>query len=173
MKKTSTIRLAILIALMLLVGCKQPYTPPTQTEPTITPTMTMTDEPPVDMTWISPGKVMVSNFHEGARAEYPLLIHNGNDYVTSFSVSARVADSVGEGYVKATEDIVQNWVIVADPAPILMPKETREILVILIMPGNAESPGEQWEFWVSVKDTSQAGMVKVELCVRWLITMRV
>jgi hypothetical protein len=39
-------------------------------------------EPPpelYDKIWISPGKVEVGNFFPGARAEYPLTIHNGND----------------------------------------------------------------------------------------------
>lgn len=36
-------------------------------------------EPPIDKTWISPGKVNVGNFYAGARAEWPLLIHNGSD----------------------------------------------------------------------------------------------
>lgn len=35
-------------------------------------------EPPKDVTWISPAKVMIGNFHAGARAEYPITIHNGN-----------------------------------------------------------------------------------------------
>ncbi|GAG79299.1 unnamed protein product, partial [marine sediment metagenome] len=36
-------------------------------------------EPPTDKTWISPGKVNVGNFYAGARAEWPLLIHNGSN----------------------------------------------------------------------------------------------
>ena len=36
-------------------------------------------EPPIDRTWISPGKVNVGNFYPGARAEWYIQIHNGSD----------------------------------------------------------------------------------------------
>jgi len=130
-------------------------------------------EPPIEegQTWISPGKVQVGNFYPGARAEWPLTVHNGNDHTTTFEVSYRYPDSVGEGYTKPTSE-VQDWVRVADTTPILSRYGTREIMVILEMPEDAVSPGHKWEFWVSVKDTSQGGLVRIELCSRWLVIMR-
>ena len=127
--------------------------------------------PPENITWISPGKVNVSNFYPGARAEYPLTIHNGNDTTASFSVYYRYPNHVGEGYEMPPEE-AQDWVIVADPTPILMPRETRDVMIALDMPEGANISTPKWEFWVGVKDTTQAGMVRTELCCRWLITMR-
>lgn len=188
----------LVVAVMLLaVGCLQPASPPVYTpspEPPApyvppappTPPAVPGGEtvnnggttpilpgkpPPEDMTWISPGKVKVANFYPGARAEYPLLVHNGNDTTASFTVYYRYPDHVDSDYVKPSEE-VQDWVIVADPTPVLMPRETREILIILDMPSNAEVFASNWEFWIGVMDTTQTGMVKTELCCRWLVSMR-
>jgi hypothetical protein len=123
-----------------------------------------------DEVWISPGKVNVGHFYAGARAEYPLTIHNGNDQPTEFSITYRVATGTDEEFVVAPDE-AQDWVIIADPTPVLAAKETREVLIALEMPKNAEAPAK-WEFRVVVKDASQTGMVQTELACRWLVTMR-
>jgi len=66
---------------------------------------------------------------------------------------------------------VQEWVIIADPTPVLKAFETREVLIAVVMPEDAESPALKWEFWIAVKDVTQAGMVQTELACRWLVTM--
>jgi len=129
------------------------------------------NEPPIDRTWISPGKVQVGNFYPGARAEGNLLVHNGNDTGASFLIAYRYPDHVEEGYIKPTPE-VQDWVIITDPTPVLAPYETRGILVVLAMPEDAAAFAPKWEFWISVKDTTQTGMVQTELCSRWLVSMR-
>lgn len=126
-------------------------------------------EPPEDMTWISPGVVEVSYFYPGARAEWPIRLHNGNDAPTTFSIKYKVPDRLREGYEMAPE-AARNWVIITDPTPLLLPKETREILIVVELPGDAKVP-PKWEFWIAVKDTSQTGFVQTELCSRWLISM--
>lgn len=127
-------------------------------------------EPPEHMTWISPGKVIIGNFYPGARAEYELSVHNGKDKIARFEVKYRTPDHVGADYVKAPME-AQDWVIIADATPVIMPKDTKEILVVLDMPLEVSAP-PKWEFWISVKDTTQTGMVQTELCSRWLINMR-
>lgn len=168
-----SIGLLIVISL-LLVGCAQPYTPPVTPTPSAESpdaSTTPAEPPPENQTWISPGKVTVADFYPGARAEYPLTIHNGEDTPCSFEVKYREPDHVATGYVKAP-GVVQEWVTIADPAPVLSPKETRDILIWLEMPADADSPAPKWEFWISVKDTTQTGMIQTELCTRWLITMK-
>jgi len=129
------------------------------------------DEPPINRTWVSPGKVNIGNFYPGARAEYPMTIHNGNDTNASFAVVYRYPDHVATGYVKPPIE-AQDWVIIADSTPILMPKETRDVLIVLAMPEDANINDKKWEFWISIMDTTQTGNVKTELCVRWLVDMR-
>ena len=165
----------LLVITTLLAGCigysepQHEYTPP---EPDSPPSnIVLPGEPPADRTWISPGKVNIGNFYPGGRVEYPITIHNGNDSTCSFLVSYRYPDHVGEDYVKPPPE-AQNWVIIADETPLLMPKETREVSVALSMPRKANTEPKKWEFWVSVIDTTQKGMVKTELCVRWLVNMR-
>jgi hypothetical protein len=172
----------IMVSGLLLAGClpqsTADNTAPNSSTPTIpmenTPsnsTMVLDNPPPENVTWVSPGKVNVSNFYPGARAEYPVTIHNGNNVATEFLISYRNPDNVATGYSRPSSK-VQDWVIVADETPVLAPKETREVMVILEMPKDAKVFAESWEFWISVKDNSQTGTVKTELCIRWLIDMR-
>lgn len=149
-----------------------PIPEPVNNTPTPNPITQSDQQPPDNMNWISPGKVMVGNFHAGGRAEYPITIHNGNATATEFAIYYRIPDHVPEDITKAP-DIVQDWVIVADPTPVLAPYETRDILVALEMPVDAQDPAPKWEFWVGVKDNSQEGMVQTELCVRWIVSMRI
>lgn len=159
----------LVILSVLLVGCGQAYIP--SAVPEEIPKVVLPNEPPEDVTWISPGKIQVGNFYPGARAEWNLTIHNGNDTTATFAVTYRYPDHVGEEYAFPTEE-VGDWIIIADTAPVIAPKETREILVILAMPEDAAVFAPGWEFWISVKDTTQTGMVQTELCCRWLVTMR-
>ena len=193
MKKTIVGLVVLSMVLgLLLGGCisqTPAYTPPDTSTPTTpidntpdTPTVptdntpsdpaTIFDNPPPEnVTWISPGKVNISNFYPGATAEYPVTIHNGNDVPTSFSVTYRHPDNVATGYVKPPTE-VQDWVIVADETPVLAPRETREILVTLTMPDGAIIFADKWEFWVSITDTTQVGQVKAAMAIRWLVEMR-
>jgi hypothetical protein len=113
---------------------------------------------------------MVGNFYPGARAEYLLSIHNGNDEPAEFSVTYREPGNTGEGYVTAPSG-AEGWVIIADPAPVLAAKETRQVLIALEMPKGTKSP-PKWEFWIAVKDVTQTSMVQTELACRWLVEMR-
>jgi hypothetical protein len=153
----------IVIAGLLLAGCPQP------SEPTAVETNTPPPEL-YDKTWISPAKVEVGNFYPGARAEYTISLHNGSDGLAEFSVSYRVSNNITEGYEPAPA-AAQDWVIIADPAPVLAAKETREVLIAVEMPEYAQAP-PKWEFWIVAKDVTQIGMVQTELACRWLVTMK-
>lgn len=64
-------------------------TVPSANSPTYIP---IVGEPPVDRTWISPGKVSIANFYPGGQAEYPITVHNGNgDLPTTDRVSVTTA----------------------------------------------------------------------------------
>jgi hypothetical protein len=150
----------IVVVGLLLAGCAQP-------SPLVSP------EPPPeqsDNTWISPPKVEVGNFYPGARAECALTIHNGKDEPAKFSVTYREPSSPSEGYAAAPPE-AKDWVKIADPAPVLKAKETREVLIAVEMPKGAEAP-PKWEFWIAVKDVTQTGMVQTELACRWLVEMK-
>ena len=188
MKKAMVAPVALIVVLGLLLGGCLPsgdYTSPSNTPssdvpdtPVLPANNTPPDSapvfdnpPPENVTWISPGKVNIANYYPGARAEYPVTIHNGNDVATGFSVSYRHPDNTATGYSKPPPG-AESWVIIADATPVLMPRETREILIILAMPEDAAVFAESWEFWVSVTDASQTGEVKTAMAVRWLVDMR-
>ena len=159
MKKIILFLAAVIV--LLLAGC--PAASPQIETPTPGPEL-------YDKIWISPGKVNVGHFFPGARAEYPLTIHNGNDQPTEFSITYKEASSTDEGYNQAPDE-AQDWVIIADPTPVIAAKETREVLIAVEMPEGATAP-EKWEFWVAVKDETQTSMVQTELACRWLVTMK-
>lgn len=144
-------------------------TPEVKEEETQAPVV-MAGEPPEDRTWISPGKVQVGNFFPGARAEWGITIHNGADEDRRFKVEYRKADRVQEGFGFAPEG-AKDWIIIANADPVLAPKETRDILVVLDLPIDAVVP-PKWEFWISVKDVSEKSMITTALCSRWLIYMQ-
>jgi len=148
----------IIVTGLLLAGCAPKVE-------TLEPSPELYDE-----VWISPGKVNVGNFYPGARAEYQLTIHNGNDQPTEFSVTFRVPGEAAEGFVTAPSE-AQDWVIIADPTPVLKAKETKDVLIAVEMPKDAKAP-EKWEFWIAVRDATQTGMIQTELACRWLVTMR-
>jgi hypothetical protein len=154
----------IVIAGLLLAGCPQPAGPTGEATTTPPPEL-------YDKTWISPAKVEVGNFHPGARAEYTLNLHNGSDGPAEFSVSYRVSgNNTTDSYEPAPAG-AQDWVIITDPAPVLAAKETRDVLIAVDMPEDAQAP-PKWEFWIVAKDVTQTGMVQTELACRWLVTMK-
>lgn len=160
----------LLIGVLLLVGCSQPEVTPPYIPP-VDDTPFTNDAPPMDRTWISPAKVLIGNFYPGARVEWALSVHNGNDAEAEFAVIYREPDYTASGYVKAPEE-AQSWVIIADSSPVLMPYETRDILIALDVPTTAVITADKWEFWISVKDITQGGTIRTELCSRWLVEMQ-
>ena len=186
MRKILPIIISVIMGLLLFTGCIQPTSvapvapivPSSITnEPSQTPeaikkvTSETAQEPPPDRTWLSPGKVQISNYYPGARAEWNVTVHNGNNTHTTFAITYREPSYTAAGYVKPSVE-AQSWVIIADSMPVLAPKETRDILVTLAMPGGVINYPMKWEFWISVMDKSQTGMVTTELCSRWLVEMR-
>ena len=131
-----------------------------------TPTL---QEPPRNVNWINPGKIIVDNFYAGATAEYNISVHNGNNYPAQFIIKYRYPDHVGEGYDFPPENM-SDWVTVIGNDVEFKAYETKDIIISITIPENVVLE-DKWEFWVSVIDDSQSGMVKTELCTRWLITM--
>ena len=174
--KYKYIALTILIlgVMASCIGCggstaSNPTATPTETGVQPVPTEQLAT-PPMNVSWISPGKVEVGDFYAGASAEYPLRVHNGNDVPTLFLVTCRLPDNTATGYVIPQPDAV-NWITVTGAETPLQAYETRDVMVSLNMPADGLYPAPKWELWVSVVDSSQEGFVHTELCSRWLITM--
>jgi len=245
--------LLILLAVSsLMVGCSA-STNGVVTSPNRLPESTITNTedtsgymPPENSTWVYPGKVNIGNFYPGARAEYPLTIHNGNlvtrdtktvttetgeiqinmpldspiysgeladfviasdclsdnlhldfanlqsnevtlsglqenatriitiDYLayTKFAVYYQSTDNTAEGFVPAPIE-AKDWVVIDVSGLLFAPRETKDIMISLNMPKDAESPSNKWEFWIGAKDVSQTAMIQTSVYVRFLITMRI
>ena len=77
MSKIYLLLLALIITLVNVVACSD--LPAAQLE---------------DKTWLSPGKIQISNLSPGSSVKQDLEIHNGNDYETKFKVYYRTPDYV-------------------------------------------------------------------------------
>jgi hypothetical protein len=132
-------------------------------------TLPLTNIPPKNRTWISPGKVEVGNYYAGATADWYIQVHNGKPTPVVFKIVSRPADYNAEGYSNAQ---AQDWIIISDATPILAAYETKKIKVSLQIPSGTKNIPAKWEYWISAIDQSQTGNVTTELCSRWLITMR-
>lgn len=175
-KKALVISIYFLIGILAVAcsgsGAGQPE--PTNTGSQTTPFPTLDPEiktPPIDRNYVGPGKVEIGNFFPGARAEYPLTVHNGNSFETNFAVEYQIPSKVPEDTSMPSTE-VEAWVQITDPSPVIDGYGTEEILIILEMPEDAKPPGSKWEFWISVFDNSQGGMVVTKLASRWIVTMR-
>ena len=122
----------------------------------------------VDSNWLSPGKVSIGNFYKGAQAEYVMRIHNGGDKAAVFNIRVRQPDS----NPNALPLDCLNWVQIPLQSLLIQPKGTYEMMVTVTMLKDTNMKGKNYEFWVSVIDGSQSGMLQTELCGRWLISTR-
>ena len=87
-----------------------------------------------------------------------------------FAVSYFNPENTSFGFSKAPEK-AEDWVIIADPSPVLAPKETREILITVSIPEDTGKIPEKWEFWIKAYNMNQ-GQISIELASRWLVAMR-
>lgn len=167
------IRVVVISSLLTLIltvsGCTSTVSPVTM--PPIQPVGNTSEVEArlIDSSWISPAQVDIGNYYPGAKAEWLIKVHNGNEKATKFAITYRVPSDTKSGY-SFPPDEAQDWVIIADTTPIFAAKETREILVTLATPKSALMKGN-WEFWVSVIEQGQ-GNIETEMASRWLVSMR-
>lgn len=201
-KFVSIIIVAFCIGILCVsIGCSSSdsnnnptVTPISSVIATVTPTPIPTlSGPPNTVSWISPGKVLIGNFYPGATVEYSMTVHNGNDYVATFIIKARYPDNTGSNIKRPVANDIDalncgNCFVfsnlsdcvtfgVGHDAEIgteeiaLSAYETRDVDISFTLPVSEVVPSN-WEFWISVIDSSQSGFVHTELCSRWIVTMR-
>lgn len=140
-----------IIVLVLLIGCS----PPTSKLES--------------RNWVSPGKVWISNYYPGARAEYAIVLHNGNLEDAVFDVNYRASSSPLEGY---TSIDASSWVIITDSSVVLKGRETRKVLIVLEVPKGTEVVVKKWEFWIGTSERFPGAQVVAENGVRFLVSMK-
>jgi hypothetical protein len=124
-----------------------------------------------DETWLSPGVVEISNLYPGAQAEWEIKIHNGNQNEAQFAIEYAPPNRTREGYSIAPIEAA-DWVIIADPSPVLASKETRAVIISVEIPKGTIVSGKKWEFWILAYDTNQNKQIRTQLASRWLVTMK-
>jgi hypothetical protein len=123
---------------------------------------------PEDKTWLSPGKVNISNLKPGSSAQQEITIHNGNKTEAEFSVYYRIPDYVETGFIPAPVE-APAWVMISDKSFSLEAGQTKKVGVELKLPDETQFP-EHWELWIGCKENIESSLT-TELCSRWLITM--
>lgn len=123
----------------------------------------------MNVDWISPGKVTIENLYKGSQAEYSIRIHNGGKEPTIFQVISRQPD--GSRNDKLPWDCM-DWVQISKNAVYVPAKSTVDVPVVVKMLKDADMKGKTYEFWVSVINNTQKGMVQTEMCSRWIIMTR-
>jgi hypothetical protein len=172
--------LVLVLSLLALVGCDSSNITPPPTTARAIPTPTVVNIASesekekeirlVNNNWISPAEVNIGNYYSGAKASWRIKIHNGNDIWTKFLITYLAPSGTREGYAIPPEGI-ESWVIISDSAPMLQPKETKEILVTLAIPEDIIVNDAKWEFWTVVSEQGQ-GMVQIQQATRWFVSMR-
>jgi hypothetical protein len=128
-----------------------------------------TTKPDENSTWINPGKIQVDKLSPGRSVKHKIMLHNGNQTETGFTVYFREPDYTAEGFAPPPENAVA-WININNQSPTLAPNETYEIEITLNVPEKMQLP-EHWEFWIGVKQNTQNTVV-TELCSRWLVSMK-
>jgi hypothetical protein len=124
---------------------------------------------PENKTWLSPGKVSINNLSAGRSVKQKIRIHNGGKNGDVFALYYRTPDYVEKGFTAAPEE-ARHWITFGNESPRAGPGETQEIEITLALPTGAETP-ERWEFWLAARE-KKTDSLNMELCSRWLITMR-
>ncbi len=119
---------------------------------------------------IEPGKVYIDNLYPGAKAEVPITVWNQGDYEATYVVSVREPDYTAEGYEKFA---YPTWITITPDQVTITPGGKAETLVVITMPDDADYSGKKAEIWIGFKEKDTAGMVKIEIAARLLISTRV
>jgi len=122
-----------------------------------------------DVTYIVPSEVFVEGIYPGARAEHPFSVHNGEDSEQQFEI--RVVDPATnqKGYAPLPRENY-DWIVVSSNRPVISSMTTEHITVALVIPEDADSLSDKFEFWMGA--AGGKGFIQIQLCSKWLVTMK-
>ncbi len=118
---------------------------------------------------IEPGKVYIENLHPGAEADIPITIYNQNDYEATFRVIARQPDYTETDYETFPH---LDWITITPDQVTIGQRGQSEVLVVIVMPQDADYSGKKAEVWVSFMEQDTPGMIKIEIASRLFISTR-
>ncbi len=178
-----------LLVLLMLSGCSLP--PITSTLPTITqPVEISTGGSVVNVEILDDGVsvdsvVAIGNFHAGARAEAIYRIHNASSKEVTpqiypnwnWDVANYTANGMSDEFQKTwagktvkAPDYVKGWIEIPELTSI-MPGDTTDFIVALVMPKDAEKPADKIGFVIEVAAKTK-GMMQTAVGSWWLVGLR-
>ena len=170
----------LITILMFLVGCAsvEPL-PPVEPQPEVVPEVVLPPSQPSSLEvrpgeigLVDCGKIYISNYYPGARAEAFININNGFPEVRKFGLELMEATDLDSGYVDGYGWVwVNDWVLF-DKEVMIEGNSVGSTMVVLEIPKGTKVPSKKWEFWIRVTDLTQTGRVQTALGSRFLVSMR-
>jgi len=165
--KLKVAMVALVILAMVLVGCgvlPYPYGKPNLAEPVsygphpaeVVEGAFGTHPNDVKIGGFYPGAVVDTWLEDDEMGFYKVgdpigvVIHNKMDSPQSFYVYACPPMREKDGYVRAPEYVIEEWIFISEPRPTLEPHEARLIPIALVMPWRSEVFADKWEFQIAV-----------------------
>jgi hypothetical protein len=142
-------------------------------EPTIVPSGTVNEiEKQMEkVIWLTPGKVNIDNLYPGGKGEYIIRVHNPKNETMTFTIYNREATTCTEGYYKLPPEF-NKWIIITPSTLIVPAKSVGEVTVKVEVGLRDKATNKKYETWIGVIDAGQTGMIRNELCSRWMITTK-
>lgn len=186
MKKVHLLVIAIVVVLLLSGGCTRHVIEemPESREPVV-----YESNPDSAPYGIRLGKTFITDFYPGAYVDTltvddtkeglykkgdpsGIIIVNNLCETRHFRITVIQPNELEEGYSRAPDYVLEDWVRVSDPNPILLANETRLIPISLWMPPEAEVFADKWEFRIMVKDIDQTEFAQIAYEAKWFIEMK-
>lgn len=190
-RKVSLLLLALILVTTLASGCRiypKVEAPLESREATTVGTSTASkEEAPYG---IRMGKTFIADFYPGAfvdtlteddKSEERLykkgdptgiIIVNNLDETRHYQLTCGQSTDLEPGYSETPSYVLEEWVRISNPNPILTAREIRLIPVSLWMPPDAETFADKWEFTIYVIDTGQTAFAQIGYGYRWLVEMK-
>lgn len=189
-RKVSLLLLVVVLAMTLASGCRIFPKVEAPLEPRKATTVGETTGNPEEAPYgIRLGKTFVTNFYPGAFVDTltvddekeglykkgdptGVIIVNNLDETRHYQLTVVQPNQLEDGYSRAPDYVLEEWVRISNPNPILTAKEMRLIPISLWMPPDAEVFAQKWEFRIMVKDIDQTGFAQTAYEARWLVEMK-
>ncbi len=187
-RKVKVLTLIFVLSIVLISGCSYPKVEKLPKAKEAISTVSPKTNNEEALYGIRLGKTFVTKFYPGAYVDTltvndnkeglykvgdptgVIIVNNANE-ARHYQLTVVQPSQLEDGYLRAPDYVLKEWVRISDPNPTLKAKETKLIPISLWMPPNAEIFAQKWEFQIYIIDTNQTEY-KTAYKARWLVEMK-